>query len=149
MFDFYYIFPIPDVTSEIFNWDYSVLREMWFYYLLILFFLIILSKVFFYFFYYPVKGALKIFWFSLIFEFFVTSLIGFILIKIFYSDLADQKGFLSFIQFLIILFYFLMDFIIASVITLTIFLSIGFFSAKMQLKTRIRAMRKYPFKFIP
>ncbi len=148
MIDFYYILPMPNATSELFNWDYDVLREVWFYYVLILVFVIIVSKILFYFFSYPTKNALSRFWVMCLVESILTTLFGFILIYNYYMDLASQSGFVSFLQFLVLLVYFLLDFIIVSLLIVAIFSFLGYILAKLNFNTRIRALRRYPFKFV-
>ncbi len=148
MIDFYYILPMPNATSELFNWDYDVLREVWFYYVLILLFVIIVFKIRFYFFSYPTKKALLRFWIMCGVEFILTTLIGFILIHNYYMDLAAQSGFVSFLQFVVLLVYFLLDFIFVFVLIVAIFSLLGYILAKLNFNTRIRALRRYPFKFV-
>lgn len=148
MFDFYLIFPIPNATSELFNWDHEVLIEVWGYYIVILAILILISKIWFYFFSYPTKKALINFWLSCAIEYFITSLLGYILIYNYYLELAGQSGFISIIQYFVLLIFFTIDYIIASIIILTILLMLGYISAQLNYHTRIRALRKYPFKFV-
>lgn len=148
MMDFYYIFPMPNANDELFNWDYYTLREVWFYYIIILILIILVKKVWFYFFSLPKKNALRNFWLSCLCEFSVSSILGFILLEQYYLNLSGLTGFINFNQFLIILFFFILDYLIASFIITTLFILIGIFTSKLKIPTRIRAMRRYPFHFI-
>ncbi len=143
-FDFRYIFICPNPNHPYFIWDWQILSVSWDVLLIIIFFMVLIFLVIFYFVFNPDTKANIVFWFSVVILSINGGIIAVLYLKsknnIFLENhswnwyhiiITFISGILTTLQ---VIFILLAVFLILSLIPTT---------------WHIRAMRKYPFKFIP
>ncbi|MCX7612530.1 MAG: hypothetical protein N2043_13185 [Ignavibacterium sp.] len=143
--DWWYIFPMPDASSELFNWDASVLNEYWGYIIIGFIVVIIGFYVWFYFFNKPKPDALRKFWvrYIIIGVILVIAALIFLLTNV--EKLAGESQPINIWRLLWLIFLLSLDYLEASFIIYLIFMV---FASMPFNRTQLRAMRRYPFPFI-
>lgn len=140
----YIVFLCPDPSHPSINWDWYVLSTKWDLFIISMFILSFIALTWFYFFHKPTPNASRTFWlFSIIFI-----IIGAIIAYIYMKNNKD----VLFIENINWTFEHTLVVLISGLVTsiMAYFFSFIFFIFLSQIPTtwHIRAMRRYPFKFI-
>lgn len=143
LIDWWFIFPMPNSSLELLNWDASILYEYWSYIIIGLFIIVLGENIWFYFFTDPKPKALKVYWLrKLIFCLLFIVLALIFLLTSSYS-LAGEFQTFSIWRLLYLIFILLLDYLEMELILYLFFLFLSSFSIRWHL----RAMRRYPWYF--
>ena len=137
----WYIFPMPDASLELINWDASVLSEYWTFILIALLVIVLANNIWFYFFTLPNATALKRYWYSKLILYIIFIIAGLIFLHSKTTELAGSFQSFSIWRLLYLFVILSLDYWLMSFIFYVIFLLISCLPSRLQ----IRAMRRYPF----
>ncbi len=139
--DWWYIFPMPDASSELFNWDASLLYEFWGYIMIGFILLVLGFNIWYYFFTLPDPSALKRYWLVYIFLGIFLISIALIFILSNTEKLAGEPQPLNFWRILQLIFWLTIDYLIITFLWWLLFLAFCYIPIS---KLQSRAMRRYP-----
>lgn len=142
--DWWIIFPMPDASSELFNWDASILYEFWSYLMIGFFVLVFINNIWFYFFTLPDSQALKKYWLRYLFCGLLLIGLAIIFILTNTEKLIEGPQPFNIWRLLWLILILAIDYLEMTFIIGSFFLG---FSLIPSIKLQIRAMRRYPFYF--